>query len=235
MSEIVKKEKNSRISLNMFQLKMIALITMTIDHIGAALLPQYLFLRVIGRISFPIYCFVIVVGFCKTSNVWKYLLRLVVFACISEIFFDLAFFGKIYYPNHQNVFFTLFLGLFLLILVKGLRFGPTLGVRIINYVLEYVCVVLICGISIFMKTDYTLYGILMIYFFFVLQYNKFMQGIFIAFVNMQLMGGIQTFATISLIPIFMYNGEKGNDKFKKIFYLYYPLHLLVIFILECAI
>ena len=116
-------------------LKWIALITMFIDHIGAIILekgaisaynqglPTALsydvslllskmdfFIRQIGRISFPIFCFLLVEGFYHTSNRKKYALRLFLFACISEIPFDLCFRGKILEFSYQNVMFTLLIG-----------------------------------------------------------------------------------------------------------------------------
>ena len=129
-------------------LKIIAIVTMFIDHVGAALFEHYqynflepmgaefckeaitskipwlwadwmgdpaavqnidLILRAIGRIAFPIFCFLLVEGFLHTRNVKKYLIRLFIFALVSDVPFDLAFFGEIGL-NHQNVFFTLLLG-----------------------------------------------------------------------------------------------------------------------------
>lgn len=116
-------------------LKWIALITMFIDHIGAIILEKGaisaynqglpsafsydtsvflskldFFIRQIGRISFPIFCFLLVEGFYHTSNRKKYALRLFLFACISEIPFDLCFRGKILEFSYQNVMFTLLIG-----------------------------------------------------------------------------------------------------------------------------
>jgi hypothetical protein len=95
--------------LSSFTSKCIALSTMAIDHIGAVLLPspKYLLLRLIGRISFPIFCFLIVEGYYRTKNLKKYILRLFAFALISEIPYDLAFKKSFIYLNKQNIFFTL--------------------------------------------------------------------------------------------------------------------------------
>ena len=100
-------EKN--FGLDGFVLKSIAMVAMLIDHMGAVLFPQYLGMRMIGRIAFPIYCFLLVEGAMHTSDIRKYELRLFLFALVSELPFDLAFQGTIDF-NHQNVFFTLLLG-----------------------------------------------------------------------------------------------------------------------------
>lgn len=90
---------------------MIALVTMLIDHIGFIFYPDMIALRVIGRIAFPIYCFLLVQGFLHTSNLKKYMVRMGVFALLSEVPFDLARAGYWLDLSRQNVFITLFLGL----------------------------------------------------------------------------------------------------------------------------
>lgn len=99
--------------LSSHTLKIIAIMTMLIDHIAAVLMEGetgYWLLREIGRISFPIFCFLAAEGIAWTSNIFKYALRLGAFALISEVFYDLAFHSTIWDPMHQNVFFTLLLG-----------------------------------------------------------------------------------------------------------------------------
>ncbi|MBO4898744.1 MAG: hypothetical protein J5509_00480 [Lachnospiraceae bacterium] len=109
-------------------LKVIAVISMIIDHIGYAILNRmpgvndpgklisviYMILRTIGRPAFPIFCFLLVEGFLHTRSVGKYAIRLFIFALISEIPFDLAFYGKPISNNHQNVYFTLLIGVLVL-------------------------------------------------------------------------------------------------------------------------
>ncbi|WP_312694011.1 TraX family protein, partial [Caproiciproducens sp.] len=91
------------------QLKVLAVVTMLTDHIGAILFPSVLLFRIIGRLSFPLFCFLISEGLLYTANLKGYLERLFFFALISEVPYDLAFHGTVYYPQSQNVFFTLFL------------------------------------------------------------------------------------------------------------------------------
>lgn len=110
-------------------LKMIAIITMFIDHTAAVILERmlymqrfssqtaytvYIIMRLVGRLGFPIFCFLLIEGFCHTRNVKKYACRLFLFALLSEIPFDLGFRGSIFYRQYQNVFFTLLIGLIVL-------------------------------------------------------------------------------------------------------------------------
>ena len=109
-------------------LKVLAVVSMIIDHIGYAIVIRlpgaadtgsltnfvYTTLRMIGRFAFPIYCFLLIEGVCHTRNIGRYAFRLFIFALVSEIPFDLAFYGKLFHFDHQNVFFTLCIGVLML-------------------------------------------------------------------------------------------------------------------------
>ena len=97
--------------MSSFVLKLLAMISMAIDHTGALLFPGNEVLRLIGRIAFPIYCFLLAEGFVYTSSRRRYLIRMAVWSVISEPVFDFAFYRTWWEPAYQNVFFTLFLGL----------------------------------------------------------------------------------------------------------------------------
>lgn len=176
-------------------LKNIAVVTMLIDHIGAVIMTRllirnglyeamvnqeaytawmgqnggmygiYMAMRIIGRLAFPIYCFLLVEGFQKTHNVKKYLGRMFLFALISEVPFDLAFSGKAWYPAYQNVFFTLLLGL---MVIAGLHLleqhfaGTTVGKTILRVGLNAVIILTGCVLALVLKTDYDFKGILAI-------------------------------------------------------------------------
>lgn len=154
--------------------KIVAIITMFIDHIGAVLLARelmvqgirelatgndaakmiqwltdhaalyygYTAIRAIGRVGFPIFCFLLVEGFHRTRDVKKYAMRMALFALISEIPFNLALTGKVMEFGYQNVYFTLFLGLFALcaydFFAKYRQSSPDSGLWMIPVVLGVV-------------------------------------------------------------------------------------------------
>ena len=144
--------------LNSFQLKCIAIITMVIDHMGAILFPQYLWFRYVGRISFPIFCFLLAEGFFHTKNVKKYMIRLGVFAILSEIPYDLAFRDEYLEFTRQNVFFTLCIGVVMMYAVSQTN----------NLVIKVTDVLLAMWAAHFFASDYGYKGILLIavYYFF---------------------------------------------------------------------
>lgn len=212
------------IKINTFTLKMIAIVSMLIDHMGAILFPQYIILRYIGRIAFPIYTYTLVEGFMHTRDIKKYMVRLGMFALLSEIPFDLAFRGSVIYIQKQNVFFTLFLGVLMLYLLLKSR----------NRIQSAALVLAILLLSEFLRTDYSSMGLLMILCFYVFRDNKVMKLLGVAAINVFLMGRVQVFAIPALIFIALHNGEQG-PKCKKFFYGFYPVHLMVLYLISLII
>ena len=100
-----------RIEISAAALHIIAMTFMLMDHLWATLLPAQDWLTCIGRIAFPVFAFMTVEGYFHTHNLKKYMLRLLLFALISEIPFDLMYGGTWFYPIHQNVIWTLLMGL----------------------------------------------------------------------------------------------------------------------------
>ena len=104
--------------LSNFDLKLIAIITMTIDHIGVVFgTIFYNFLRTVGRLSFPIFAYLLTEGYVHTKSFTKYFLRLLVLAIVSEVIYDYVFFDSFIYLGANNIFFTLALGLLTLFLL----------------------------------------------------------------------------------------------------------------------
>lgn len=228
-------------------LKVIAVITMLIDHIAAAVLVRmlwtgmtgttgvtreefidiYMVMRQIGRTAFPIYCYMLVEGLKYTRNQWKYLARLGAFALISEVPFDLAFHSKVLEFSYQNVYFTLFFGLLTLIVIKEFAEKSFLKQRIAaRSILIAVTAGAGMGLAALFRTDYGAYGVCCIIVLYMLRERKVLQMFagYAAFVI--LLDEWAAFPAFLLIPL--YRGKKGFSA-KWFFYGFYPVHLLAIY------
>lgn len=206
------------------QLKVLAVVTMLIDHIGAILFPSVLLFRIIGRLSFPLFCFLISEGLLYTANLKGYLGRLFFFALISEVPYDLAFHGTVYYPQSQNVFFTLFLGLAAISFLHSY-----LGSRPASaLVLALVCVLFAEALH----TDYGWFGVMLIIIFYCFKNYRTKGVLIFAVFNTGyglLTGTVKLYAALAGFPIFLYNGKKGRLNWKYFFYAFYPAHLLLLY------
>lgn len=206
-------------------LKWIAVLTMVIDHVGAILFPDQIWMRVIGRVAFPIYAYCLAEGFRYTSDYRRYLGRLALFAILSEIPFDLAFYGVPFSFAHQNVFFTLTLGLILLWVLERFREQLLLCAG---------AFVVLCFLAQALHMDYGAGGLLMVFAFYLAQQGTspwIGWGIFV-FINLfGYAGGVQWAAILALLPIGLYSGKAGKKK-QRFFYWIYPLHLLLLWIIE---
>lgn len=206
-------------------LKWIAVLTMVIDHVGAILFPDQIWMRVIGRVAFPVYAYCLAEGFRYTSDYRRYLGRLALFAILSEIPFDLAFYGVPFSFAHQNVFFTLTLGLILLWVLEHFREQLLLCAG---------AFVVLCFLAQALHMDYGAGGLLMVFAFYLARQGTspwIGWGIFV-FINLfGYAGGVQWAAIIALLPIGLYSGKAGKKK-QRFFYWIYPLHLLLLWIIE---
>ena len=206
-------------------LKWIAVLTMVIDHVGAILFPDQIWMRVIGRVAFPIYAYCLAEGFRYTSDYRRYLGRLALFAILSEIPLDLAFYGVPFSFAHQNVFFTLTLGLILLWVLERCREQLLLCAG---------AFAVLCFLAQALHMDYGAGGLLMVFAFYLAQQGTspwIGWGIFV-FINLfGYAGGVQWAAILALLPIGLYSGKAGKRK-QRFFYWIYPLHLLLLWIIE---
>ncbi len=207
--------------MTVFSLKILACVSMFIDHLGVALFPDLVWMRYVGRLAFPIYAFLLTEGYRHTSDVKKYLGRLFVFALISEVPFDLVLKGSFFYLKSQNVLFTLFLGLLLLYIIDHSNDLFTRGAAVISVML----------IAQYVHCDYRYPGIWMMLIFAYLRDIPLFEGINIAAVNIRLFASpIQTAGAAALFPIALYNGKKGPS-LKYFFYFFFPGHLLIIYMI----
>lgn len=207
--------------MNGFTLKIIAIITMVIDHIGFLFFPEVLLFRVIGRISFPIFCFLIVEGFYHTRNQFSYLKRLTIFAFLSEIPFDLAFHNSLFCLEYQNVFFTLALGLASIFCLEEMNLKP--------HCMFYLVILWI--LSIFLRSDYGFGGVLLISLFYLTKEAPFIRFLLSAFIFYLFFGTFELPALLAFIPIALYNGKRGPT-IQMIFYWIYPLHMILFYLLR---
>ncbi|MDE6744830.1 MAG: conjugal transfer protein TraX [Lachnospiraceae bacterium] len=225
--------------LNSGDLKLLAMITMLIDHFGAAFLFFYMnidnnrqkyyelynIIRSIGRISFPIFIFLLVEGLYHTRNIRKYLLRLALFCMISEIPFDLAFRHQIFDWQSQNVFFTLLIGLAAIALMqyKNIFFK---NIPFLNYLVNILIAAAAMLLAKVLKTDYNWAGVLAILTAYWLRSSD-LQMWFVCLVLFFFSSDLELYALFCIPFIAHYNGKKGHLP-KWMPYLFYPVHLMIL-------
>lgn len=237
--------KENRFGLSGNALKVIALITMFIDHTGAVLVQRtrmfpafsgeewallnrsYEMLRNVGRVAFPIFLFLLVEGFIHTRNPRKYLLRMLFFALVSEIPFNLALSGQLINPNFQNVYWELSMGLVLLMV---LRFAERAKLPSVLFSVFSVSVTAAATLAAeLLQFDYGLYGILSIAILYFFRSNRLTQA---------LAGGLSFWwelpAPLAFLAVACYNGKRGRG-IKYAFYIFYPAHLLLLYGIARAI
>lgn len=224
-------------------LKLIAVITMMVDHMAllwlhpvvskitllhflGRTLTLYSLMRLIGRISFPIFCFLIVEGFLHTRDRRKYGTRLLFFALISEIPWDLAAFNRWFYYPKQNVFFTLLLGYLALCVIARMEKDKDQGKR-----MRYGLLLLgLLGAAFLIRADYGVAGfafIIMLYLARSVPPVRAVLGCCMLPSHWR--------AGLAMIPISLYNGKRGfvqGQGWKLFFYVFYPAHLVILFLLR---
>lgn len=241
-------------------LKLIAIITMLFDHTGAIVLERFLLQWqsgvdmngiavtasqyqslyviywvcrfVLGRIAFPIFCFLIVEGFVHTRNVKKYAFRLFLFALLSEIPFDLGFSGMLVDVTGQNVFFTLLFGLLTIAGMQYMEKKENIS-KIVRFFSQVIVLAAGMAAAYFLQTDYNMFGVLTVVLMYKLRYNRFLQS-GAGCLELALMSSTEYGAFLAMIPLNFYNGKKGWN-IKWLFYLFYPLHILLLYLLACML
>lgn len=276
MNKII--SKLSKISLNVNQLKVIAILTMIIDHIGYYFESNinnviYIILRAIGRISMPIFAYLIVQGFFYTKNLKKYIIRIFSFAIVTQVAIGLV---SIFDENRLsmsvntslNVLFSYTLSLIILWLIHEKRIIEKYD-ESKNMFIKIFIILGIIGIYIFIPFDYEIYlplFIVMLYFIEKLKITLYMQRqnynisikgivasaisedkiqkgyILLIFFAMLViitksMNPMYWYMLFALIPIYLYNGEKGksNTKLKYLFYAIFPIQHILIYLASLLI
>lgn len=247
-------------------IKLIAVLSMLIDHTAAGILGRYLnqagirtylfaeapirdawleqygdlyflydFMRNVGRLAFPIYCFFLVEGLKYTRNQWKYLTRLVIFAFLSEIPFDLLFNNAVLEFRSQNVYFTLAVSLAVMIGLKELdqrirRRWASPAAGLLASILGLAAIGAGCLLAAFLRTDYSYRGVLCTVIIYLFSGSRVTQ----------LLAGAVAFcwelpaAPLAFLPLALYKKKRGL-KLKYFFYAFYPLHLLALYLIAVCL
>lgn len=239
-------EKRLTLETTSASLHIMAMAFMLCDHLWGTIIPGNDWLTCIGRISFPIFAFMLVEGYFHTKNLKKYMGRLFIFAVISEIPFNLAMGSSWFYPVHQNILWSFLISLTLIHWNEKAKMNGKPWLRLIVG-----CLSVIIGylIGIITMVDFYHAGILTVLAFYFFRGRKWWQwlGQFLClwYINLELLGGFsyeiylfgetyfftrQGLALLALIPIWLYRGRQGyhSKPFQYACYAFYPLHLLIL-------
>ena len=214
-------------------LKLIAFIAMFIDHfaytfvsdlpfmedtlfsIGSINVTLFFILRRIGRLAFPIFCFLIAEGIVHTRDIRVFGARLLGFALVSEVAFDMMLAHSFVYLPKQNVFFTLFLGVLMVYLYE----------RIEKQWLKWLSMVGVVLVALLLRADYGVAGVILIFVMYLFREQAAAKTV----IAYPLLGRITAMA--AFVPILMYNGQRGFIKsrvWQYVFYALYPLHMALL-------
>lgn len=226
-------------------LRILAMLTMLLDHMWATVIPGNFWMTCVGRLAFPIFAFQIAEGFFHTTDRRRYVKRLLVTALIAEIPFDLVQGGTVLYPFHQNTIFTLLLGLWAVCIIDAARAdhtphswlqcsGRLLGIWLL---------------SLIGMVDYGWKGVATVVVFYlfrnfrgarlcqlaamIILHSLLMEGQVFPLFDGAYSLPLQSLAILALIPIWLYNGKRGfgGKAFQYAAYGFYPLHLIVLYLI----
>lgn len=253
-------------------LKIIAVLTMVIDHLCKIVLQWLLsnywgvmvdngqmsweqfqqidnFIRFdlqsIGTIAFPLFCFLLAEGFQYTRDKKRYIGLMFAFALISEIPFDIGFFSEYsrmegtfpFYLKYQNVFFTLFLGLLTLVCIERLSCKSEVRAdKIKSVIFQVICIAALALVAELIHCDYGMQGILFIVAFYVCRNHRIYQVLLFLLAYMGATGNQPPLCTLlACILILLYNGKRGKLKLKYFFYVFYPAHIFILYLIQIGI
>ena len=220
---------NTKFGLTAAHLRILALFLMLLDHMWATVVPGNAWMTYVGRIAFPIFAFQAAEGYAHTHDFKSYCKRLGIFAIVSEIPFNLMISGSPIFPFHQNVMLTLLLGLMACRAYDRKKWLVMAGWIILG-------AVSLC--------DYGALGVCSVLLFHIFRGKMLLQLLMLVAINgfgyegqQLLLSGmeipVQAFAILAIFPIWLYNGEKGRGgKWLQYgSYLFYPLHMLILWLL----
>ena len=213
------------------QLKILAAIAMTVDHLGAYIFTDIYILRVIGRLAFPIFAFMIAEGCQYTKNPKKYLLLMAGLAAV----YQLVYFG-VTHSLYQCILVTFSLSIAFIFTIKNYINRRTFlnGVLVIGTLIAvYGITEILPKVKSGFSVDYGFCGVLVPVFVFLGKEKS--DKLFMAFCGLFMLsaikGGVQWYSLFTILLLAMYNGKRGRMKMKSFFYIYYPLHLAIIYLI----
>ncbi len=240
-------------------LKWIALITMLIDHCGAVFGSEfyeglgvpwlYVLIRIIGRVSFPIFAFFIAEGWHYTRSKKRYALTMLIFACISQPIYYFALNKSIF---EFNIFFTFLCSIAIMYLIDSAKNNKSLGLVYFLYLIILVVIIEIFSL-LGMSVVYGLAGVVLPVVFYLFNHSEMPHAKVIMFVfagivlvliwlqsfvpssSLSLSDFTQLFALLSIPILITYNGKKGKHSFKWLFYVFYPAHILLLYLIKLLI
>lgn len=243
-------KKENRLQITSTALHILAMALMLCDHLWGTVVPGNDWLTCIGRLAFPIFAFMLVEGYFHTRNLKKYVLRLLIFALLSELPFNLAIGSRWFYPIHQNVLWSFLLSIGLIHLNEKARSKGKLWLQLLTALTTTMFGALLGLIT---MLDYYHAGVLTVLVFYFFRQRKWWsflgQLICLWYINVEMLGGLgyelqlwghnfflpqQGFALLALLPIWLYRGKQGfHNKFLQYtYYAFYPVHLLILGILK---
>lgn len=243
------KEERS-LDISSAGLHMLAMALMLCDHLWATLFPAAGWLTAVGRLAFPIFAFLIAEGYRRTRNLRGYLLRLLLFAVLSEIPFDLMYGGTPFYPYHQNVLWTFLISLLLLMAADRCRAK-------LRALWAFPCCALLAALALLLgyagMVDYYGVGVLTVFVFYLFPGRNWGERLCqlagLTLLHVRMLGGYyysfwlfnreieivqQGLALFALLPIWLYRGRQGmrGRAFRYFCYAFYPLHMLLLFLVR---
>ena len=244
--------KRAKFDISSAGLHLLAMGLMLCDHLWATLIPGNNWLTCIGRLAYPIFAFMLVEGYFHTRNLKKYALRLLLFAAVSEIPFNLMYSSSVIYPFHQNVIWTLLIGLGMIYLNEKVKNKKPIIAGLVRIGTVFLGGLL--GLVTF--SDYNAAGVLMILVFYFFRGNAWWcylgQFAGLYYINFEMLKGLvfpitmfgntfeipqQGLAILALLPIWLYRGRKGYRSrwFQWLCYGFYPAHMLLLWLIRSVI
>ena len=242
--------KQTQFDISSAGLHILAMTLMLCDHMWATVIPGNDWLTCIGRLAFPVFAFMLVEGYFHTRSIKRYALRLLGFAALSEIPFNLMLGNSVLFPIHQNVLWTLLIGLWMIHLNEKARAS---GKPVLPPLALMGSVFLGGLLGIVSFSDYNAAGVWMILVFYFFRgtslWHRLGQLAGMYYINFEVLKGLvfpvtlgsvsmeipqQGLAILALIPIWLYRGRKGYSSkwFQQLCYWFYPTHMLLLWLIR---